>query len=112
MTTDTSQLPPPPPPDDEAPAPAPQEQPPTSRFGRFQAAFNRRRKRIGITLFVLVVVVGTYTMSLFGVHYLQRTQSPLPPLDLSEGGGNYTIVQLRLDELKTTANRVTVDVLV
>ena len=34
------------------------------------------------------------------------------PLDLSEGGGNYTVVQLRLDELKTTANRLTVDVLV
>ena len=112
MTADTSQLPPPPPPDEEAPEPAPPAEPPKTRLGRFRAALNRNRSRISITLFVLVVVIGAYTMSLFGVHYLQRTQSPLPPLDLSEGGGNYTIVQLRLDELKTTANRLTVDVLV
>jgi len=51
-------------------------------------------------------------LSLFAVHYLQRSAGPLPPLDLSEGKGNYTVVQLRLDELKTTANRLQVDVLV
>ncbi|WP_260860519.1 DUF4436 domain-containing protein [Mycobacterium tilburgii] len=41
---------------------------------------------------------------LFGVHYLQRSEEPLPPLDLSQGGGNDTIVQLLPDDLKTTAH--------
>jgi hypothetical protein len=112
MTTDTSQLPPPPPPDDEAPPPAPPEEPAQTRLGRFNAAFNRYRSRITISVGIVLMVIGAYTLSLFAVHYLQRSAGPLPPLDLSEGGGNYTIVQLRLDELKTNANRLTVDVLV
>jgi hypothetical protein len=112
MTTDTSELPPPPPPEEEPAPPPPQDAGPTTRIGRFQAAFNRRKKRVSVTVGVVVLVVGAYTLSLFAVHYLQKSAGPLPPLDLSEGGGNYTVVQLRLDELKTTANRLTVDVLV
>ncbi|ORX01261.1 hypothetical protein AWC29_23815 [Mycobacterium triplex] len=61
---------------------------------------------------MLAVVAGVYVFSLFGVHYLQRSEGPLPPLDLSQGGGNDTIVQLRLDDFKTTSNRLKVDVLV
>ena len=34
------------------------------------------------------VVIGAYALSLFAVHYLQKSAGPLPPLDLSEGGGN------------------------
>ena len=73
---------------------------------------SRHRPRISLGVFILAVVIGTYAFSLFGVHYLQRSEGPLPPLDLSQGGGNDTIVQLRLDDLKTTANRLKVDVLV
>jgi len=51
-------------------------------------------------------------LSLLGVHLLQKSEGPLPPLDLSQGGGDATIVQLRLEELKTVANRLTVNVLV
>lgn len=74
--------------------------------------FSRHRPRLSLGAFILAVVIGCYAFSLFGVHYLQRTAGPLPPLDLSEGGGNDTIVQLRLDDFKTTANRLKVDVLV
>ncbi len=42
-----------------------------------------------------------------GVHFLQKSGAPLPPLDLSQGGGDATIVQLRVEELKPTANRLT-----
>ena len=71
-----------------------------------------RRARIEIGLAVLVAVVAAYALSLFGVHLLQREGGPLPPLDLSQGGGDATIVQLRLEELKPVANRLTVNVLV
>jgi hypothetical protein len=59
-----------------------------------------------------VAVVATYVLSLFGVHLLEKSEGPLPPLDLSAGGGEETIVQLRLEELKTVTNRLTVNVLV
>jgi len=61
---------------------------------------------------IVLVIIGTYALSLFGVHQLQEAEAPLPPLDLSQGGGDATIVQLRLEELKPTANRLTVNVLV
>ncbi|MGB9225733.1 DUF4436 domain-containing protein [Mycobacterium sp.] len=70
------------------------------------------RPRILIGVAVLVFVVTTYALSLLGVHLLQKSEGPLPPLDLSQGGGDATIVQLRLEELKTVANRLTVNVLV
>ncbi|WP_293313575.1 DUF4436 domain-containing protein [Mycobacterium sp.] len=54
----------------------------------------------------------TYGLSLFGVHLLQREGTALPPLDLSQGGGNATIVQLRVEEMKPVTNRLTVNVLV
>src|SRR6202023_3066779 len=56
--------------------------------------------------------VTAYALSLLGVHMLQRSDGPLPPLDLSQGGGDATIVQLRLEELKPVANRLSVNVLV
>jgi Domain of unknown function (DUF4436) len=90
----------PPPPEDILPPPPP---PPRKK---------RSRPRIAIGVAVVVVVVSAYALSLFGVHQLQEAEAPLPPLDLSQGGGDATIVQLRLEELKTTANRLTVNVLV
>lgn len=43
---------------------------------------------------------------------LAKGGGPLPALDLSQGGSDATIVQLRLEELKPVANRLTVNVLV
>jgi hypothetical protein len=94
----TTQAPPPP---EDTPPPAP---PPPRK--------QRSKPRIAIGVAVLVVVISAYALSLFGVHQLQEAEAPLPPLDLSQGGGDATIVQLRLEELKTTANRLTVNVLV
>jgi hypothetical protein len=65
-----------------------------------------------IGVIILMVVVSVYVLSLLGVHQLQEAEAPLPPLDLSQGGGDATIVQLRLEELKPTTNRLTVNVLV
>jgi hypothetical protein len=94
------------------PAPPQPDEPRRSRIPRFLSFLNRHRPRISVAVGIFVAVVGIYALSLVGVHYLQRSEGPLPPLDLSEGGGNATIVQLRLEELKTTANRLTVNVLV
>ena len=65
-----------------------------------------------IGVIILVAVITAYALSLLGVHLLQKSEAPLPPLDLSQGGGDATIVQLRLEELKPVANRLTVNVLV
>ena len=70
------------------------------------------KPRIVIGAVILTMVVISYALSLVGVHFLQRSEGPLPPLDLSQGGGDATIVQLRLEELKPVANRLTVNVLV
>lgn len=72
----------------------------------------RDRPRIAVGVCILAGVVIVYVLSLFGVHFLQRSEGPLPPLDLSQGGGDATIVQLRLEELKPVANRLSVNVLV
>jgi hypothetical protein len=82
-----------------APAPAPPKKP------------KRDRPRIAIGLIILAAVITVYVLSLVGVHFLERSEGPLPPLDLSQGGGDATIVQLRLEELKPVANRLTVNVL-
>lgn len=92
----------------EAPSPvAPAEQPapvpPTKK--------QREAPRIAIGVCILAAVIVVYVLSLFGVHFLQRSEGPLPPLDLSQGGGDATIVQLRLEELKPVANRLSVEVL-
>lgn len=100
MTTEapTTQAPPPPPDTPPTPAPAPSKP--------------RSKPRIAIGISIVVVIITAYALSLFGVHQLQEAEAPLPPLDLSQGGGDATIVQLRLEELKPVANRLTVNVLV
>ncbi|SPM28844.1 DUF4436 domain-containing protein [Mycobacterium terramassiliense] len=100
MTAEAETTPAPPPPSDEPPAPPP----PTGK--------QFRKPRIAIGVSILLVVISAYALSLFGVHQLQEAEAPLPPLDLSQGGGDATIVQLRLEELKPVANRLTVNVLV
>jgi hypothetical protein len=90
----------PPPPTAEKPTP-----PPPPRKAR-----SKPRTIIGVG--IVVAAIAIYALSLLGVHWLQRSEGPLPPLDLSQGGGDATIVQLRLEELKPVANRLTVNVLV
>jgi len=71
-----------------------------------------QKSRIVIGVAILAAVAITYALSLLGVHLLEKSEGPLPPLDLSQGGGDATIVQLRLEELKPVANRLAVNVLV
>jgi Domain of unknown function (DUF4436) len=75
-------------------------------------AEKRRRPRVIIGLGILLAVVVVYACSLVGVHLLSRSEAPLPPLDLSSAGPDDTVVQVRLDELKPTVNRLSVNVLV
>jgi Domain of unknown function (DUF4436) len=100
MTTEAPATSAPPPPTDTPPPVAPRSKQP------------RSRPRIVIGVIILAIVISTYVLSLFGVHWLERSEGPLPPLDLSQGGGDATIVQLRVEELKPVANRLTVNVLV
>ncbi|WP_186241691.1 DUF4436 domain-containing protein [Mycobacterium simulans] len=71
-----------------------------------------RRRRAAIGLGILVAVVAVYALSLLGVHLLARSAPPLPPVDFSKYSADDTIVQVRLDDLKTVANRLKVNVLV
>lgn len=73
---------------------------------------DRHRPRIVIGVAITMVVVAAYGLSLFGVHLLQKSEGPLPPLDLSQAGPDETVVQIRLEELKPTTNRLTVNVLI
>ena len=90
----------PPPPPPSPPPPAPPQKPKPSK------------PRIAIGVGVVVVIIATYALSLFGVHQLQETEGPLPPVDLSQGGSDATIVELDLEELKPVLNRLSVNVLV
>jgi hypothetical protein len=96
-------------------AEAPPEAPPQDQKKKAPAKKSdkgRRPSRAVIGVGVLVVVITAYVLSLFGVHLLEKSEGPLPPLDLGAAGTEETIVQLRLEELKTVANRLTVNVLV
>ena len=91
-----------------APPPTAEEPPPRSN----QKPPKLRKSQIEIGVAILLTVLVAYALSLVGIHMLQSEGTPLPPLDLSQGGGNATIVQLRVEELKPVANRLTVNVLV
>ncbi len=108
MTTEAQPTPSPPPTLDE-PAPAPKKK--KKSPGKVKPP-KLKKSQIEIGVAILVTVVITYALSLLGVHLLQREGGPLPALDLSQGGGDATIVQLRVEELKPVANRLTVNVLV
>jgi hypothetical protein len=100
----TAEAPATPAPPSTADKPAPASPPPGKQMSS--------KPRIAIGVGILVVVIGIYALSLLGVHLLERSEGPLPPLDLSQGAGDTTIVQLGLEELKPVANRLTVNVLV
>ena len=72
----------------------------------------RKRPHISIGVILLLGFIAAYVLSLIGVHLLQRSEGPLPPLDLSQAGPDETVVQIRLEELKPTTNRLTVNVLI
>ena len=68
----------------------------------------RRRRAIGVGILVAFLVV--YGLSLFGVHLLFNAAGPVKPPDLN--ATDDTVVLVRLEELETVANRLTVKVLV
>jgi hypothetical protein len=96
----------------EAPPAAPPEEQKKKKSSAKKSDKGRKPARVAIGVIILVVVITTYILSLFGVHLLEKSDGPLPPLDLGAAGTEETIVQLRLEELKTVANRLTVNVLV
>lgn len=101
----TAEAPPTPPPPAEVKAtPAPK------KTASHHLSTHTRHILIGVV--IVTVIVTIYALSLVGVHFLQKSSGPLPPLDLSQGGGDATIVQLRLEELKPVTNRLTVNVVV
>jgi len=81
----------------EAPPPAPTE---------------KRGRRTAIGFAILLGVVVVYVLSLVGVHLLTKSAPGLPPVELSKYQKEDTIVQLRVEELKTVTNRLSVSVLV
>lgn len=97
----THQAPPAPPPS------APSEQPPAASS---PAAPVRGRRRVVVVAAAIVGFVVVYGLSLFGVHLLAKSSGPLKPPDLN--ATNDTVVLVRLEKLDTTANRLTVKVLV
>jgi hypothetical protein len=72
----------------------------------------RSRRGVIFGVVILLVLFTAYGLSLVGVRLLQRSEGPLPRLDLSRAGPDDTVVQIRLEELKPTTNRLTVNVLI
>ena len=72
----------------------------------------RSRRGIAFGVVILLVFFAAYGLSLLGVRQLQRSEGPLPRLDLSQAGPDDTVVQIRLEELKPTTNRLTVNVII
>jgi hypothetical protein len=75
-------------------------------------AEKKSRRGIIIGLSILLAFFAAYGLSLAGVRALQKSEGPLPPLDLSQAGPDDTVVQIRLQELKPTTNRLTVNVII
>jgi Domain of unknown function (DUF4436) len=83
-----------------APPTAPESPPPPKR----------RARNIAIGIGILVAFIVVYGLSLFGVHLLAKSAAPLKAPDLNSSDD--TVVLVRLEELKTVANRLAVKVLV
>lgn len=69
-----------------------------------------RNRRLIIGVGILIAFLAVYVLSLFGFHVLAKSSGPLKPPDLN--ATDDTVVLIRLEELKTVANRLTVKVLV
>jgi hypothetical protein len=103
--------PPGPPPPGPPPASAPPAYPTPPQATPPPAAPPKPRSwrwLIGIGLLLAFIVV--YVLSLFGVHLLAKSSAPIKAPDLN--ATDDTVVLIRLEELKTVANRLTVKVLV
>lgn len=87
-----------------SPTPATLDPPPSAQ----QAKPRGRRVLIGAG--ILVAFIAVYALSLFGVHLLAKSSEPLKPPDMNTTDD--TVVQIRLEELKPTLNRLSVKVLV
>src|SRR5271170_1316203 len=82
------------------------EAPPT------QAPSGSRAMRIAIGFGIVVAIFVIYVLSLLAVHLLAKSAPPLPAVDLNKFHEADSIVQLRVDDMKTVANRLSVNVLV
>jgi hypothetical protein len=71
-----------------------------------------RGLRIVIGVGIVVAIIVIYVLSLFAVHLLAKSKPPLPPVDLGKFHEADSIVQLRVDDMKTVANRLSINVLV
>jgi hypothetical protein len=71
-----------------------------------------RGRQIAIAFAILVAVIVVYVLSLIAVHLLAKSGPRLPAIDMSQFQKEDTVVQLRVEELKTVANRLSVNVLV
>jgi hypothetical protein len=112
MTHAAPPTPPPPPPPPDMPATPPPAMPATPPPATPPPAprAKSRRRRLVIGFGILVAFLVAYSLSLFGFHLLARSAAPLKPPDIS--ATDDTVVLVRLEELKTVANRLTVKVLV
>ena len=70
----------------------------------------KQKGRLFLGLGVLVAFIVVYGLSLFGFHLLGESAAPLKAPDLN--AADDTVVLIRIDELKTVANRLGVKVLV
>ena len=57
-------------------------------------------------------MIVVYVLSLIAMHLMAKSAPPLPAVDLSKVEAEDSVVQVSLSELKTVANRLTVNVLV
>ena len=73
-------------------------------------ASKSRGRRALIAAGILVAIIVVYSLSLFGVHLLAKSSGPLKGPDLN--ATDDSVVLIRLEELKTVANRLSVKVLV
>jgi hypothetical protein len=71
-----------------------------------------RGRQIAIAFGILVALVSVYVLSLIAVHLLAKSAPPLPAVDFTKVEAEDSVVQVNLSELKTVANRLTVNVLV
>lgn len=92
------------------PATAPQPPPPPRAEEKPEKPAKRPKRRLIIGFGIVLAFLVVYGLSLFGVHLLAKTSAPLKPPDLATTDD--TVVLIRLEELKTVANRLAVKVLV
>src|SRR5581483_9968231 len=98
----------PPAPPPETP-PTPETPQPSERPLPDETSKSRGRSAL-IAAGILVAFIVVYSLSLFGVHLLATSSGPLKAPDLN--ATDDSVVLIRLEELKTVANRLSVKVLV